>query len=457
MSHPINSAGRLDRLPIARFHWKILALVASGAFLDAFDLYLANDSLAAMVKDGFADMHFGAMFISATFIGMVLGAALSGHIGDRYGRRYAYQINLAIFGLASIAACFAPNIQWLIGLRFVMGVGLGAELVVAAGMLAEFVPPASRGKWISLVGLIINTALPVVSILGYWLIPHLGWRYMFAIAGVGALCVWWLRHRMPESPRWLESVGRFDEAEATLCAIEREVEVELGPLPAPLHIIDLHVGVVPFRALFANGMLGRTLTAAMTAIAINIGLYGFIAWLPTFFIKEGFSIVQSFGFVLLMSFGAPAGGLASYFIADRLGCARGIVYAALLSIVLGWVYASLQNSMAIVIVGFGLIATLYTITTLGLLGYIPELFPTEIRLRGTGVAGTCGRAASIATPYITLLLYGFYGVTGVIAFVSVTLIALCVAIGSLRIETSGQALEDIAPTAIQAIADGAMN
>ncbi len=457
MPHSINSAGRLDRLPIARFHRKILLLISAGAFLDAFDLYLANDSLAAMVKDGFADMHSGAMFISATFVGMVLGAALSGHVGDRYGRRVAYQINLAIFGLASLAACFAPDMRWLIGLRFIMGLGLGAELVVAAGTLTEFIPPTHRGKWISLVGLVINSALPVVSLLGYGLIPHLGWRYMFAIVGGGALCVWYLRHGMPESPRWLESVGRCVEAEATLRAIESSVEAERGPLPPVTRPVAQHAGWVPFRALFAKGMLGRTLTAAMTGVAINVGLYGFIAWLPTIFVKQGFSMVQSFGFVLLMSFGAPLGGLLSYVVADRVGRARSIIYAALLSIVLGCVYVSLHGSAAIVIAGFGLISTLYAITTLGLLGYIPELFPTEMRLRGTGLAATVGRSASVAMPYITLKLYGLYGVTGVLAFVSATLLVLCLAIISLRIETSGQSLEDIAPRVSAGVADEVMS
>ncbi|MGF6778061.1 MFS transporter [Paraburkholderia sp. GAS334] len=447
MSHTVNAAGRLDRLPISRFHWKILGLIAGGAFLDAFDIYLANGSVAAMVKEGFTDLRYGAMFVSATFVGMMIGAFAAGYIGDKLGRRYSYQLNLGIFGLASIAACFAPNIEWLIVLRFIMGVGLGAELVVAAGTLAEFVPPATRGKWVSLLAIIINSGLFAALAAGYWIIPNLGWRYMFAIAGVGALVVWFLRHRMPESPRWLESVGKLDEAEATLASIEREVEAQVGKLPPVQRVVDLHVGVTSFRALFVPGMRGRTCVAALTAIAVNIGLYGFIAWLPTFFVAEGLSIVKSLGFVLLMSIGSPVGGLVGYLTADRIGRAKGIVAAALISIVLGWIYVNLRDTTAIIFVGFCLVTTIYTITTLGLFGFIPELFPTEVRLRGTGVAGTCGRAASIATPYLALLLYERFGVSGVIAMVSIVFAALCVAITALRVETSRHSLENIAPCA----------
>ncbi len=111
MTRTINAAGRLDRLPISRFHWKILGLIAGGAFLDAFDIYLANGAVASMVKEGFTDLRHGAIFVSSTFIGMMIGAFAAGYLGDRLGRRYSYQLNLAVFGLASLAACFAPSIE----------------------------------------------------------------------------------------------------------------------------------------------------------------------------------------------------------------------------------------------------------------------------------------------------------------------------------------------------------
>ncbi|WP_186059280.1 MFS transporter [Burkholderia gladioli] len=445
MTRTINAAGRLDRLPISRFHWKILGLIAGGAFLDAFDIYLANGAVASMVKEGFTDLRHGAIFVSSTFIGMMIGAFAAGYLGDRLGRRYSYQLNLAVFGLASLAACFAPSIEWLIVLRLVMGIGLGAELVVAAGTLAEFVPPATRGKWVSLLAVITNSGLFAALAAGYWIIPHLGWRYMFALAGIGALVVWFLRKRMPESPRWLESVGRLDEAEATLASIEQQVRAQHGELPPVERAVSLNVGKVPISRLFAPDMRARLLVAALTAIGVNVGLYGFVAWLPTFFVAEGLSVVKSLGFVFFMSIGSPVGGLIGYVVADRWGRARSIVVASLISIALGWIYVTLRDATAIVVVGFGLVSALYTITTLGLFGYIPELFPTEVRLRGTGVAGTAGRASSIVTPYLALLLYQRFRVSGVILMVSLVLAVLCVAIAVLRVETSRQALEDIAP------------
>lgn len=438
----VNSGARLDRLPISRFHWKILGLISAGAFLDAFDIYLANGALAAMVKAGFTDMRTGSFFLSATFLGMMIGAGLAGYLGDRFGRRFSYQANLAIFGGASFIAAFVPSIDWLILLRFVMGVGLGAELVVAAGTLCEFVPPSSRGRWTSLLALITNSGLLAATAIGYWVIPHLGWRYMFAIAGVGALIVWVLRHRMPESPRWLETVGRSEEAERTVAAIEEQVRRHTGGvLPAVTGVHDHETPAAPLSALFAPGMIGRTGVAALTAVAVNVSLYGFVAWLPTFFINEGLSITRSLGFVVLMSFGAPAGAVVGYAIADRLGRRKALIISSLVSIVLGYIYVQMREPVEISVMGFALVTALYTVCTLGLFVYIPELFPTTHRLRGTGVAGVSGRAASMCTPYLAVLLYTHFGVSGVVAMVACVLIALCVALGLLKVEPGGLTLE----------------
>ncbi|AHB05996.1 MFS transporter [Pandoraea pnomenusa 3kgm] len=439
----VNAGARLDRLPLARFHWKILGLISGGALLDAFDVYLAAGVLAALVKSGFSTLELNAAFISATFFGMLIGSALAGYVGDRFGRRYSYQINLAVFGIASLLACFAPNMPTLIVLRFIMGLGLGAELVVAAGTLCEFVPPAYRGRWISLMGLIINSGLLIATSVGYIVIPNLGWRWMFAIAGAGALAIWIMRKRMPESPRWLESVGRTQEAEATLADIEGQVKRQFGALPPVPPAQPVMARNVPLSVLFSKPVIGRTLTAALTCVAINVAVYGFVAWLPTFFVKQGLTVVQSLGFTTLMAFGAPGGALVGYLLGDRLGRQRGLVLFSAATIVLGFLYPQMRDAMSISIVGFCLVTAIYTIVTLGLYGYIPELFPTAFRLRGTGFAGVCGRAASMSTPYLAVALFQHFGISGVLAMVSGVLGLLIVALLVLRVETNQQSLEDI--------------
>ena len=229
---PVNAGARLDRLPLSSFHRRIMWLIGAGMFFDGFDIYLAGIVLGATVKSGFSTLSQNAEFVSATFVGMMLGSLVTGFLGDRFGRRFTYQSNLAIFGFASLAAAFAPTMQVLILIQFVIGFGLGAENVVGYSTLTEFVPPQSRGKWLGFMTVFVVTGLPVAALLGTLIIPRLGWRAMFVLGGLGALVVWYLRKKLPESPRWLESVGRAEEAEALLSAIETEVALQHAPLPA---------------------------------------------------------------------------------------------------------------------------------------------------------------------------------------------------------------------------------
>jgi len=143
----VNAGARLDRLPVSSFHYNLLGLIAAGMFLDGFDIYLQGGVLASLVASGWSTPAMNANFISATFAGMVIGASLAGMAGDHFGRRFAYQVNLLVFGLASLAGAAAVSMSWLIAARLVMGIGLGAEIVVGYVTISEFVPPGNRGRW----------------------------------------------------------------------------------------------------------------------------------------------------------------------------------------------------------------------------------------------------------------------------------------------------------------------
>src|SRR5665213_1212249 len=216
----------------------------------------------SLAEEGWSTLQLNATFVSSTFIGMTLGAWFSGILGDRFGRRFTYQVNLVIFGLASIAAAFAPSMTVLIACRFVIGIGLGAEIVVGYATLTEFVPASSRGVWIGLLAVITNFSLFVSSMVGLWVIPTLGWRYMFGIVGVLAMFVWILRKSMPESPRWLAAHGRGEEAEKILQAIETEA-ARKGPLPPVQSISREQQPAGSVWKLFQPPYLGRTLLGSL--------------------------------------------------------------------------------------------------------------------------------------------------------------------------------------------------
>src|SRR5579862_4977529 len=139
MSRP-SVAARLDRLPIGSFHRRMLLLVGAGMFIENFDATLQGGVLGALASSGWSNLNLNAAFISATFLGMFVGSFAAGVLGDRYGRRFSYQLNLLIIGITSLAAAAAPSMQWLIGFRLVMGLGLGAEIVIGYSTMSEFVP-----------------------------------------------------------------------------------------------------------------------------------------------------------------------------------------------------------------------------------------------------------------------------------------------------------------------------
>jgi len=144
----VSAGPRLDRLPISGFHKRVLWLIGAGMFLDSFDIYLAGGVLGALATSGWSTMQLNAAFLSSTFVGMLIGAFTAGVLGDAKGRKFTYQFNLAVFGLASIAGAFAPNMTWLIVCRFFMGLGLGAEIVVGYGSVGDSCRPpcAASGR-----------------------------------------------------------------------------------------------------------------------------------------------------------------------------------------------------------------------------------------------------------------------------------------------------------------------
>ena len=454
----VQAGARLDRLPTGRFHRRILLMIGAGLFLDAFEVYMAGGVLGALVKSGWSDMRMNAAFVSATMIGMMLGAWLSGFLGDRYGRRFSYQLNLALFGGASLAAAFAPNMPVLIGLRFVMGIGLGAEIVVGYATLHEFVPPRTRGRWLGILSFLTNCSLAVSAFVGLWVIPAFGWRTMFAVVGVAALGVWLLRKSMPESPRWLESKGRLAEADALLRSIEGEAAKpgrDLPPLPPaapesapPGNALD------SLGALFSPALLRRTLIAISINITMGCVIYGFVVWLPSIFVKEGRSVVSSLHFVAMMSLGAPVGALLGMALADRIGRKAGVGGACLLAALFGSVYPFVGSDAWLMATGFGIVTCIYAFVTLGFAIHVPELFPTSCRLRGAGLTGGIGRLAGAGIQFVVVAVFAQAGIYGVVALlVSILLIQAAIMFG-FGIETKHRSLESLAPGAVVPLASG---
>jgi putative MFS transporter len=438
MAAAVNAGGRLDRLPISGFHYRIFWLVGAGMFFDGYDLYVGTAVLPALLQSKFSTLAQNAQFVSFTFFGMTIGALVTGFLGDRFGRRFTYQFNLAIFGLASLAAAFSPDITTLNWLRLVMGLGLGAEIVVGYSTLTEFVPPSSRGRWLAFMAFLVVSGLPVTTLLGNLIIPNFGWRPMFVIAGVGALIVWYLRKSLPESPRWLESSGRTDEAETVLQAIEREAAAA-GPLPPPATPVP--APAFNLASLFQGDLLRRMLVGSWVLITVNTLIFGFVTWIPQFFVTQGVSVARSLAYTLVIVIGSPIGCAIGAVCADALGRRPTIIGASIASLMFGSLYPFAPAPVLLLIVGFLLIVAIYVQVAVLFGVYTPELFPTEVRLRANGICNTFGRAATIVSPFIVIGLFQTYGIIGVLGLMALLLVIQIIAVWGWGVEPRAKPLE----------------
>jgi putative MFS transporter len=402
--------------------------------------------LAATISSKFSTGPQNLQFISLTFVGMTIGAFITGFIGDWKGRRFTYQINLLIFGLASLAAAFAQDMTQLIVCRFVQGLGLGAEIVVGYSTLTEFVPPKTRGRWLSLMVFLVVAGFPATSLLGYLIVPSWGWRPLFAIAGVGALIVWYLRKALPESPRWLEAQGRTQEAEALMQAIEKEAATA-GPLPVPVAaMLTRQLGAAD---MFKPPILQRLLVGSWALITINTLIFGFVIFLPQFFLRQGLTIASSLGYTVVLAGGSLVGCALGAFTSDAFGRRWSIIGASVAVIVLGWIYAGFNaaaDPVMVLSVGFFLIVAIYVQTALLFGVYTPELFPTEIRLRANGICNTLGRAATVVSPFIVGALMTAYQLPGVIGLMIGLLVVQIIVVWAWGVEPAKRPLEELDTT-----------
>jgi MFS transporter, putative metabolite:H+ symporter len=445
MAASVNAGARLDRLPISSFHYRIFWLVGAGMFFDGYDLYVAGSVLAATIQTKFSTLPQNLQFVSLTFLGMTIGSLITGFVGDKYGRRFTYQINLLIFGLASLAAAFAQDMPQLIVCRFIQGLGLGAEIVVGYSTLTEFVPPASRGRWLSFLAFLTVCGFPVTAILGYLIVPNWGWRPMFIIAGLGSLIVWYLRKNLPESPRWLESKGRDAEAEALLQAIEKEVA---GSRTLPAAATAAPVLQLTAASMFRRPILQRLLVGSWVLITINTLIFGFVIFLPQFFLRQGLTITNSLGYTVVLAGASLVGCALGAVLSDSVGRRWSIIGASLLTIVTGWIYAhfsAASDPVMVLSIGAVLIIAIYIQTAILFGVYTPELFPTEIRLRANGICNTLGRGATVVSPFVVGFLMVNYALPGVI-WLMIGLVAVqIVAVYFWGVEPARRPLEGLDP------------
>ncbi|WP_032939832.1 MFS transporter [Citrobacter youngae] len=443
---------RLDRLPLSRFHFRIFGIISFSLLVTGFLSYSGNVVLAKLVSTGWSNNYLNAAFTSALMFGYFVGSLSGGFIGDYLGRRKAFRINLLIVGVSACAATFVPNMYWLIFFRCLMGIGMGALIMVGYASFTEFIPPTVRGKWSARLSFVGNWSPMLSAAVGVVVIACLSWRMMFLLGGATMLLAWYLSGKyFIESPRWLAGKGQRSEAEKHLVQVESQIEKEKKIILPSCHsdCLTMKSGVESgsFWLLFKGQMLRCTLVAITVLIAMNISLYTITVWIPTIFVNSGIDVTKSIFMTAIIMIGAPVGIFIAAMVIDRFP--RRLFGSFLLVIIalLGYFYSIQTEEWAILSYGLVMIFFLYMYVCFASAVYVPELWPTHLRLRGSGFVNAVGRIVAVFTPYGVAILLTRYGSTTVFIVLGVMLVLCALILLCFGIETRKVSLEEISTLA----------
>jgi MFS transporter, putative metabolite:H+ symporter len=442
---------RLDRLPPSRFHVIVLVVAALSLLFDTLDTVVTGFAFAAFRGEwGLGGMALG-ITSAIGLAGYLVGSVLVGFLADKFGRKAVMTWSLALYSLFSAARAVSPGIEVFTILNFFTWLFVGMESCVVPPYLAELWPSRLRGRFNGLMMGFFAFGIALSPVWALIFLPNLGWRWTLALTAPFALLIGAMRKMLPESPRWLMSQGRAAEADAVVTDIEARVaRSHDGVLPPVVPItIPVLTHKVQRRDMLARGILPLTLMLWLVWFTEYGVLYTFQSVLPTLLAMDGFSIVRSTQFSVVIFSGFIPGYILAGFFLDTIGRKT-------------WLMLSFA--------GIGISGTLFGFSTTGneimacawftafFLGngstaiytYTPELYPTEIRTTAMGMASAWGRAGGI----LLLLTFGIFSVLqGRLALFVVSdglLLASIIVVALVGPRTKGRTLEATSATPAEA-------
>ena len=432
---------RLDRVPVNRFHTWLLITSGLGWMFDAMDVLLIGFLVTPITKEFTLAPAQVGLVASAGFVGMFLGAAISGRLADRYGRRPIFQATLVLFSIGAVLSAVAPTFELLLAARVIAGLGLGGELPVVATLVSEFSPRAQRGRMIVLLESFWAYGTLAAGLVALFVLPQFGWRGAFLVAALPALYVAYLRSALPESPRYLAERGRSAEADAIVRRVERAgggALLTLGAAVAPARS-----GRTSLTELWKPAYARRTAMLWILWFGITFTYYGIFLYVPSLLAARGLSEVRSNEFFFLSTIAQIPGYFSAAWLVERWGRKPTLVAYLLGTAAAAFLFGNSGTGSDAF-----LYAALLSFFNLGAWGVVytisPELYPTAVRGTGAGVAAAVGRIGGIIGPFLTPVLVPALGQSGVFAMFMILLVVTALNVWLLAEETRGRSLEDIA-------------
>lgn len=397
----------LDNSPMSPFLWFVLAGCVIAQVLDGFDFQTTSFALPLVLKEFNITPTQAGSIGSFTNLGLLFGALVFGPLSDRIGRKPVFQQALFLYSFGTLLSAIAPNFHFLLAARFISGVGISAEFPVAVALLAEYAPKRLRHIFVGASAVGYSVGWFVCAVVATLVVPRFGWRALFWIGVSPALMIIYVQRYIPESVRFLLERGRLQEAAEIVNRIAGQsgfADVELVPPEAVKAKAGLSL-LKQFSALryFAVALL----VISFFQLANNVQVVGIGTWLPSIFVRSGFTLTRSFTFTMIVLAVTPLGQILGIWLQDKFPRK--------------WALLMLSGLSALCFFGFGLafeykypIAVIIAcnvgyqffsggvvpiVTTLSV-----ELFPTQIRCLARGLYVASGRIGSVTGP----VLLGFF-------------------------------------------------
>lgn len=457
---PAALLARMENVPFSRWHTHARIIMGSATFFDAFNALSLAFALPILIGLWHISPAQSGYLIAASYVGQLAGALVFSGLAERIGRVPSATAAVAIMSVMSLGCALAGNFPALLACRLIQGIGVGGEMPVAAAYIGELSQTHGRGRFFLLYEMIFPVGLMATGQIGAWVVPAFGWKAIFLIGAVPGLIVTYLVERLPESPRWLISKGRLDEAEAVVKQIEASTARRISSAVYAGGEATAS-GESPLRS--SSAQLGRKERSRWTEVLSPYyrgrTFIVWVLWASAFFVANGLNnwmpslyntvyhlpLRQSLRAASMTNVAQVLILLLCAFTIDRIGRRSWTVAAFVAGGVLlaGLGITGTDSARSVMIWGtlsYGIIGSTAAVLYL----YTPEIYPTRMRAIGTGLATSWLRLASAAGPSLVGLLVTREGIASVFwMFAGVSVLGFLAALP--MIETRERRLEEIAP------------
>ncbi|MGK5506583.1 MFS transporter [Brevibacillus formosus] len=346
---------------------KVFWAAGFGWMFDAMDVALLSFIMVALRQEWGLTGEEAGLLGTGNLVGMAIGAIAGGYLADKIGRKPVFLLTLILFGLASFASAFATGFATMLLFRFLMGLGLGAELPVASTLVNEFAPPEKRGSTVVLLESFWAVGWIAAAVISYFIIPDYGWRVAVMIGALPVVYAWFARRSIPESPQFQKQAEK-----------------------------------IPVGKLLTSHRT-ETITLWVVWFAIAFSYYGMFLWMPSVLVDKGFTMIKSFQYVLIMTLAQLPGYFAAAYLVEKWGRKWTLATFLFMTGVMAFAFGQSSGTMELLVTGAFL--SFFNLGAWGALyAYTPENYPTPLRATGSGMASGVGRIGSIIAPY----LVGYY-------------------------------------------------